>query len=116
MTQMTIQQQDLHYKDFAEPEPASVQILNDQEGMLWRHQSVPLTSGLTGATRSMRSAKWLQRRLAKYVAEDLLGWSETATMLLVGLAIWLAVLAVDGLLIWTGGWLFRRFDVARDRG
>jgi len=72
-----------------------------------------LRAVLVAVGATLAALAWM---LARYLAENLLGWSETATMVLVGLAIWFAVFAVDGLLIWTGGWLFRRFDVARDRG
>ena len=52
----------------------------------------------------------------KLVAESLLGWSRTAVMVVGVLALWTTVLAVDGVLVWVGGKLLRRFDVARDRG
>jgi len=68
---------------------------------------------LVAVGTALAALAWM---LARSVGEELLGWSTSATMTLVGLAVWGAVFAVDVLLVLTGGWLFRRFDVARDRG
>jgi len=54
--------------------------------------------------------------LAARLVAEILEWPHRAVVAASLAALWLTVLAVDGMLVWVGGKLLRQFDVARDRG
>ena len=96
---------------------APVRFVPGQEGALQNAGRAALMMLLRGAMLAAISAVIGLAFFAGYaVAHHLVGVGEGTSLVVGAVAAWTSLVGCDALLVAVGAGLFRRFDVARDRG